>query len=69
MILDYRVALEAMVLARNEGADYYNNQVGPQILREAAKKMWSFTNCIRSMDYVNVCQLRLVVFTVVKCTN
>ena len=28
----------AVVLARNEGADYYNNQVGPQILREAAKK-------------------------------
>merc|ERR1719389_1208820 len=32
-----RVALEAMVLARNEGADYFNNQVGPQILRDAAK--------------------------------
>jgi len=32
-----RVALEAMVLARNEGADYFNNQVGPQILRDAAR--------------------------------
>merc|ERR1711897_69808 len=32
-----RVALEAMVLARNEGADYFNQEVGPQILREAAK--------------------------------
>jgi ribulose-bisphosphate carboxylase large chain len=32
-----RVALEAMVLARNEGADYFNNEVGPQILRDAAK--------------------------------
>jgi ribulose-bisphosphate carboxylase large chain len=32
-----RVALEAMVLARNEGSDYFNNQVGPQILRDAAK--------------------------------
>ena len=32
-----RVALEAMVLARNEGCDYFNNQVGPQILRDAAK--------------------------------
>jgi ribulose-bisphosphate carboxylase large chain len=32
-----RVALEAMVLARNEGADYFNQQVGPQILRDAAK--------------------------------
>merc|ERR1711972_772938 len=32
-----RVALEAMVLARNEGADYFNNEVGPQILRNAAK--------------------------------
>ncbi len=30
-----RVALEAMVLARNEGRDYY--QDGPQILKEAAK--------------------------------
>jgi ribulose-bisphosphate carboxylase large chain len=30
-----RVALEAMVLARNEGQDYYNK--GPEILREAAK--------------------------------
>lgn len=30
-----RVALEAMVLARNEGRDYVNE--GPQILREAAK--------------------------------
>merc|ERR1712087_334062 len=32
-----RVALESMVLARNEGQDYFNNQVGPQILRDAAK--------------------------------
>ena len=32
-----RVALEAMVLARNEGVDFFNNQVGPQILRDAAK--------------------------------
>jgi ribulose-bisphosphate carboxylase large chain len=32
-----RVALEAMVLARNEGSDYFNEEVGPQILRDAAK--------------------------------
>jgi ribulose-bisphosphate carboxylase large chain len=32
-----RVALEAMILARNEGADYFNSDVGPQILRNAAK--------------------------------
>jgi ribulose-bisphosphate carboxylase large chain len=32
-----RVALEAMILARNEGADYFSNEVGPQILRNAAK--------------------------------
>merc|ERR1739842_106491 len=32
-----RVALEAMVLARNEGVDYFSNEVGPQILRDAAK--------------------------------
>jgi ribulose-bisphosphate carboxylase large chain len=32
-----RVALEAMILARNEGADYFNQEVGPAILREAAK--------------------------------
>merc|ERR1712230_72625 len=32
-----RVALETMVLARNEGADYFNQEVGPQILRNAAK--------------------------------
>jgi ribulose-bisphosphate carboxylase large chain len=32
-----RVALEAMVLARNEGADFFNQEVGVQILREAAK--------------------------------
>jgi ribulose-bisphosphate carboxylase large chain len=31
-----RVALESMVI-RNEGADYFNNNVGPQILRDAAK--------------------------------
>ena len=30
-----RVALEAMVLARNEGRDIWNE--GPEILREAAK--------------------------------
>nr|UNJ15880.1 ribulose-1,5-bisphosphate carboxylase/oxygenase large subunit [Cyanidioschyzonaceae sp. 2] len=30
-----RVALEAMILARNEGRDYFNE--GPQILRDAAK--------------------------------
>jgi ribulose-bisphosphate carboxylase large chain len=29
--------LESMVMARNEGADYFNNNVGPQILRDAAK--------------------------------
>jgi ribulose-bisphosphate carboxylase large chain len=33
-----RVALEAMVLARNEGQDVFNEQIGPVILREAAKK-------------------------------
>ena len=33
-----RVALESMALARNEGADIFNNEVGPVILREAAKK-------------------------------
>mmetsp|Transcript_25607 Transcript_25607/g.56032 ORF Transcript_25607/g.56032 Transcript_25607/m.56032 type:complete len:491 (+) Transcript_25607:84-1556(+) len=33
-----RVALEAMVLARNEGADIFSQEVGPVILREAAKK-------------------------------
>jgi len=32
-----RVALESMILARNEGADYFNSEVGPQILRDAAK--------------------------------
>jgi ribulose-bisphosphate carboxylase large chain len=32
-----RVALEAMVLARNEGQDIFNNQVGPVVLRNAAK--------------------------------
>jgi ribulose-bisphosphate carboxylase large chain len=32
-----RVALEAMIMARNEGADIFNNEVGPQILRDAAK--------------------------------
>jgi len=32
-----RVALESMVLARNEGVDYYNNEIGPRILRDAAK--------------------------------
>jgi ribulose-bisphosphate carboxylase large chain len=32
-----RVALESMILARNEGADYFNSNVGPQILRDAAK--------------------------------
>jgi ribulose-bisphosphate carboxylase large chain len=32
-----RVALESMVMVRNEGADYFNNNVGPQILRDAAK--------------------------------
>merc|ERR1712137_548786 len=32
-----RVALEAMVLARNEGSDYFSQEVGPQILRNAAK--------------------------------
>lgn len=31
-----RVALEAMVLARNEGRDYFNE--GPRILQEAAKQ-------------------------------
>jgi ribulose-bisphosphate carboxylase large chain len=32
-----RVALESMVLARNEGHDFFNQEVGPQILRDAAK--------------------------------
>jgi ribulose-bisphosphate carboxylase large chain len=32
-----RVALEAMVIARNEGADIFNEEVGPVILRTAAK--------------------------------
>merc|ERR1711981_1508578 len=32
-----RVALEAMAIARNEGEDYFNPEVGPQILRDAAK--------------------------------
>jgi ribulose-bisphosphate carboxylase large chain len=32
-----RVALESMVLARNEGADYFNSEVGPKILRDAAR--------------------------------
>jgi ribulose-bisphosphate carboxylase large chain len=32
-----RVALESMVLARNEGVDYFNNEVGQRILRDAAK--------------------------------
>jgi ribulose-bisphosphate carboxylase large chain len=32
-----RVALESMVVARNEGLDYFNNEVGPRILRDAAK--------------------------------
>merc|ERR1711935_1036367 len=32
-----RVALEAMVMARNEGADYFNPEVGPGILVAAAK--------------------------------
>jgi ribulose-bisphosphate carboxylase large chain len=32
-----RVALESMIIARNEGADYFNSQIGPQILRDAAK--------------------------------
>jgi ribulose-bisphosphate carboxylase large chain len=32
-----RVALESMVLARNEGADYFNPEVGPAVLRDAAK--------------------------------
>nr|AGT21396.1 ribulose-1,5-bisphosphate carboxylase/oxygenase large subunit [Sellaphora pupula]AGT21397.1 ribulose-1,5-bisphosphate carboxylase/oxygenase large subunit [Sellaphora pupula] len=32
-----RVALESMILARNEGVDYFNSQVGPQILRDAAR--------------------------------
>ena len=27
-----------MVMARNEGADYFNADVGPAILRDAAKK-------------------------------
>jgi len=33
-----RVALEAMVLARNEGQDIFSQQVGPVILRDAAAK-------------------------------
>nr|YP_010595027.1 ribulose-1,5-bisphosphate carboxylase/oxygenase large subunit [Paralia sulcata]WAJ57762.1 ribulose-1,5-bisphosphate carboxylase/oxygenase large subunit [Paralia sulcata] len=32
-----RVALESMVMARNEGQDIFNNQIGPAILRDAAK--------------------------------
>jgi ribulose-bisphosphate carboxylase large chain len=29
--------MESMVLARNEGADVFSNEVGPRILRDAAK--------------------------------
>merc|ERR1719436_1479078 len=32
-----RVALEYMVLARNEGVDFFNQEIGPKILRDAAK--------------------------------
>merc|ERR1719159_2292113 len=32
-----RVALESMILARNSGMDYFNPEVGPGILRDAAK--------------------------------
>merc|ERR1712060_498253 len=32
-----RVALESMIMARNEGLDYFNQEVGPKILRDAAK--------------------------------
>jgi ribulose-bisphosphate carboxylase large chain len=32
-----RVALESMILARNAGEDYFNPEVGPGILRDAAK--------------------------------
>jgi hypothetical protein len=32
-----RVAMESMVLARNEGLDVFSNEVGPKILRDAAK--------------------------------
>jgi len=32
-----RVAMESMVLARNERADVFSNDVGPSILRAAAK--------------------------------
>merc|ERR1711957_664503 len=32
-----RVALESMVLARNSGADYFSQEVGPQILADAGK--------------------------------
>ena len=33
-----RVAVQALTLARNEGVDYNNPTVGPQILRDAAKE-------------------------------
>jgi ribulose-bisphosphate carboxylase large chain len=32
-----RVALECMVLARNSGADFFSNDVGPKILADAGK--------------------------------
>jgi ribulose-bisphosphate carboxylase large chain len=32
-----RVSLESIILARNEGLDYFNQEVGPKILRDAAK--------------------------------
>ena len=39
-----------MVIARNEGRDLRNE--GPDILRAAAKMLWSFTNSFRSMERI-----------------
>jgi ribulose-bisphosphate carboxylase large chain len=35
-----RVALESMILAKNEGRDYVSE--GEAILQDTSKKMWSF---------------------------
>ena len=43
-----RVALESMVLAKNEGVDYL--ATGPDILRTAAKELWSISSCFRLME-------------------
>eukprot|EP00540_Astrosyne_radiata_P007401 CAMPEP_0116836416 /NCGR_PEP_ID=MMETSP0418-20121206/8085_1 /TAXON_ID=1158023 /ORGANISM="Astrosyne radiata, Strain 13vi08-1A" /LENGTH=442 /DNA_ID=CAMNT_0004466185 /DNA_START=158 /DNA_END=1483 /DNA_ORIENTATION=- len=41
-----RVALEAMILARNEGANYFSQQVGPVILRDASEKCSSLRTAL-----------------------